>query len=266
MSEDLKRPEQLAPSQQPVASLPGPGEQDQFTPHLAREFFLSVLDYGQEEHKAKGQHLPGADGPAAARGPRHRSAHPHQVLRRDKPSPEELEQQFGVTVRERSVSWLGEPAVRPGRHLAPPGATTNQLAQREWRRVAPRGALPAHRRAARHRGDRGHLEAAGRAAPSGAIPSWAARELEAMPRRCAATTSSPSSRSCSRRSSTGTRCWESGKQAVPDIVERSGRFFTIIAQVAVGHEGERGMQLRKCRRHARVRHAPAHSASEFFHS
>lgn len=239
MSEDLKRPEQPAPSQQPVASLPGPGEQDQFTPQLAREFFLSVLDYGQEEHEAKAgifQELTDLllpEARAIAQPIRTKSSE-HE------PSPEELEQQFGVTVRERSVSWLGEPAVRlagTSRRLEPRTSSPNESGG-ELRRelfLLTDGRLVTVETVATWK-----LQGEQRVGGDSLVGGRELDHAEAL-------------RSYDFVSILkvmletlfdGAELLKNSNRQSPDIVERSGRFFTIIAQVAVAMK-ENADQLRK---------------------
>lgn len=239
MSEDLKRPEQPAPSQQPVASLPGSGEQDPFTPQLAREFFLSVLDYGQEEHEAKAgifQELTDLLLPEARA-----IAQPIRTKTSEyEPSPEELEQQFGVTVRERSVSWLGEPAVRlagTSRRLEPRTSSPSEGGG-ELRRelfLLTTGKLVTVETVATWK-----LQGQERVGGDTLVGGREVDHVEAL-------------RSYDFVSILkvmletlfdGAESLKNRNQQSPDIVERSGRFFTIIAQVAVAMK-ENADQLRK---------------------
>lgn len=239
MSEDLKRPEQPAPSQQPVASLPGPGEQDQFTPQLAREFFLSVLDYGQEEHEAKAGIieelvdllLPEAR--AIAQPIRAKSSG-------DARTPEALEQQFGVTVRERAATWLHEPAVRlasTSRKLEARQASANESGG-ELRRelfLLTDGRLVTVETVAtwfmkdslRVSGDT--LVGAREMDPSEVLRSY---DFVSILKVMLETLFD------------GAAALKERNEQSADIVERSGRFFTIVAQVAVSMK-ENADQLRR---------------------
>src|SRR5687768_18197303 len=122
MSDESKQPqaaaapEQAAPAQPAPQTQPSPvpqaGTDDEaISPEQAKEFFLSVLDYGQEEHDAKAgilEELMDLILPEARA-----IAQPIRA-----PSPEDaaaverLEQQFGVAVREQAAAWLNEPAIR----------------------------------------------------------------------------------------------------------------------------------------------------------
>jgi len=239
MSDDLKRPAQSAPSQETASPMSTLGDQEQFTPQLAREFFLSVLDYGQEEHEAKAgilQELTDLllpEARAIAQPIRAKSSE-------NEPSPEQLEQQFGVTVRERSVSWLKEPAVRlsgTSRRLEPrTGSSTDSGG--ELRRelfLLTDGRLVTVETVAtwqlkdsqRVGGDT--LVGAREVEPSEALRSY---DFVSILKVMLETLFD------------GAEYLKDRNEQSPDIVERSGRFFTIIAQVAVSMK-ENADQLRK---------------------
>jgi len=239
MSEDLKRPEQPAPSQETAPSTPATGEQEQFTPQLAREFFLSVLDYGQEEHEAKAgilQELTDLllpEARAIAQPIRTKSSE-------DAPSPEVLEQQFGVTVRERTVSWLNEPAVR----LA--GSS---------RRLEPRTTSPSESGGELRR--ELFLLTDGRLVTVETVATWQLKDSQRVGGDTLVGAREVDPADALRGYDfvsilkvmletlfDGAEFLKDRNQQSPDIVERSGRFFTIIAQVAVSMK-ENADQLRK---------------------
>lgn len=240
MSEELKRPDETSPSGQAATPVtPMAEEQEQFTPQMAREFFLSVLDYGQEEHAAKAGILEELmdlllpEARAIAQPIRPRSAS-------DARSPEALEQQFGVTVRERAVAWLHEPAVRlagTSRRLEP-RTTSPQESGGELKREL-------------------YLLTDGRLVTVETVATWymkdslrvsgdtlvGAREVD----------SAEALRSYDFVSILkvmletlfdGAQTLKNRNEQSQDIVERSGRFFTIIAQVAVSMK-ESADQLRR---------------------
>lgn len=239
MSEDPKRPEQPAPSPQTDASLPGLGDQEQFTPQLAREFFLSVLDYGQEEHEAKAgilQELADLllpEARAVAQPIRAKSSE-------NEPSPEVLHQQFGVTVRERTVSWLGEPAVRlagSSRRLEPRTGTAGQSGG-ELRREL-------------------FLLTDGRLVTVETVATWQLQDSQRVGGDTLVGAREVDQAEALRSYDfvsilkvmletlfDGAEYLKDRNQQSTDIVERSGRFFTIIAQVAVAMK-ENADQLRK---------------------
>lgn len=239
MSEDLKRPEQPAASQPTASSPSDPGEQDQFTPQMAREFFLSVLDYGQEEHEAKAgifQELTDLLLPEAkAIAQPIRSKSPE-----DEQSPELLEQQFGVTVRERTVSWLREPAVRlagTSRRLEP-RLTSASESGGELRREL-------------------FLLSDGRLVTVETVATWQLKDSQRVGGDTLVGAREVDHAEALRSYDfvsilkvmletlfDGAEYLKDRNQQSPDIVERSGRFFTIIAQVAVAMK-ENADQLRK---------------------
>ncbi|MDY7230296.1 hypothetical protein [Hyalangium rubrum] len=115
MSEESKQPQEAAsqPSAPPPQAAPAqaPSEEEAITPEQAKEFFLSVLDYGQEEADAKAGILEELmdlilpEASAIARPIRAPSPE-------DAKAVEKLEKQFGVAVREQAAAWLNEPAIR----------------------------------------------------------------------------------------------------------------------------------------------------------
>ncbi|HYH95419.1 hypothetical protein [Hyalangium sp.] len=239
MSEELKRPEQSATSQETAPAKPTTAEQEQFTPQLAREFFLSVLDYGQEEHEAKAGILQELmdlllpEAKAIAQPIRSKTAS-------DARSPEALEQQFGVTVREHAVDWLSEPAVR----LA--GLS---------RRLEPRTTSPSESGGELRR--ELFLLTDGRLVTVETVTTWFIKDAQRVGDDtlvgARAVDSAEALRSYDFVSILkvmletlfdGAEFLKERHQQSPDIVERSGRFFTIIAQVAVSMK-ENADQLRK---------------------
>lgn len=240
MSEELKRPDEPAPSQQPAAPVMSFGdEQEQFTPQMAREFFLSVLDYGQEEHAAKASILQELvdlllpEAQAIAQPIRSQSTS-------DARSPEALEQQFGVTVRERAASWLHEPAVRlagSSRRLEPRTASPDESGgelRRELflltdgRLVTVETVGTWHTKdSLRVSGDT--LVGAREVDPAEVLRSY---DFVSILKVMLETLFEGAQFLKERNAQSG------------DIVERSGRFFTIIAQVAVSMK-ESADQLRR---------------------
>jgi hypothetical protein len=240
MSEELKRPGEPAPSEQAAATVTPLGEeQEQFTPQMAREFFLSVLDYGQEEHAAKAGILEELadlllpEARAIAQPIRPRSAS-------DARTPEALEQQFGVTVRERAAAWLHEPGVR----LA--GTT---------RKLEPRAASPQESGGELRR--ELYLLTDGRFVTVETVATWYMRDSLRVSGDTLVGAREVDTGEALRSYDfvsilkvmletlfDGAQTLKNRNEQAPDIVERSGRFFTIIAQVAVSMK-ESADQLRK---------------------
>jgi hypothetical protein len=240
MSEELKRPGEPAPSEQAPALAMAMGEDhEQFTPQMAREFFLSVLDYGQEEHAAKAGILEELadlllpEAQAIAQPIRPQSTP-------DARTPEALEQQFGVTVRERAAAWLHEPAVR----LA---STTRKL---EPRTASPQESGGELRREL-------YLLTDGRLVTVETVATWflkdslkvsgdtlvGAREVD--PGEALRSYDFVSILKVMLETLfDGAQALKNRNEQAKDIVERSGRFFTIIAQVAVSMK-ESADQLRR---------------------
>jgi hypothetical protein len=240
MSEDFKQPGGPAPSG--PATLPGlpMGEdQDQFTPQMAREFFLSVLDYGQEEHAAKAGILEELadllipEAKAIAQPIRPLSAS-------DARTPEAIEQQFGVTVRERAATWLHEPAVR----LA---GTTRKL---EPRITSPEESGGELRREL-------FLLTDGRLVTVETVATWHMKDSQRVSGDTLVGAREVDPGEALRSYDfvsilkvmletlfDGAQTLKSRNEQSKDIVERSGRFFTIIAQVAVSMK-ESADQLRR---------------------
>jgi hypothetical protein len=240
MSEESKQPGGPAPSE--PANLPGMPmgeEQDQFTPQMAREFFLSVLDYGQEEHAAKAGILeeladlllPEAQAIAQPIRPSTAS---------DTRTPEALEQQFGVTVRERAATWLQEPAVR----LA---GTTRKL---ESRTTPPEESGGELRREL-------FLLTGGRFVTVETVTTWQMKDSQRVSEDTLVGAREVDPGEALRSYDfvsilkvmletlfDGAQELKSRNEQSSDIVERSGRFFTIIAQVAVSMK-ESADQLRR---------------------
>jgi hypothetical protein len=240
MSEESKRPGEPAPPEQAAAPVtPMAEEQEQFTPQMAREFFLSVLDYGQEEHAAKAgilQELADLllpEARAIAQPIRSRSVS-------DARSPEAIEQQFGVTVRERAAAWLHEPAVRlagTSRKLEPRAASPQESGGELKRELylLTDGRLVTVETVAtwymkdslRVSGDT--LVGAREVDPAEALRSY---DFVSILKEMLETLFN------------GAQALKSRNEQARDIVERSGRFFTIIAQVAVSMK-ESADQLRR---------------------
>jgi hypothetical protein len=240
MSEELKRPGEPAPAEQASApAIPMSEEFDQLTPQMAREFFLSVLDYGQEEHAAKAGILEELvdlllpEAQAIAQPIRPQSTE-------DARTPEALEQQFGVTVRERAATWLHEPAVRL--------ASTS-------RKLEPRAASPQESGGELRR--ELYLLTDGRLVTVETVGTWflkdslkvsgdtlvGAREVdpgEALRSYDFVTILKVMLETLFD----GAQALKNRNEQAKDIVERSGRFFTIIAQVAVSMK-ESADQLRR---------------------
>jgi hypothetical protein len=240
MSDESKQPQAAAPPEQVALPQPAPQTQpapppqagtddEAISPEQAKEFFLSVLDYGQEEHDAKAgilEELMDLILPEARA-----IAQPIRA-----PSPEDakavekLEQQFGVAVREQAAAWLHEPAIR----LA--GAS---------RLLEPRKSAPTESGGVLRR--ELFMLTDGRLVTVETVNTWymegarrftgdtlvGAREVSAAEvlrlfdfvsvLKALLETLFDGAGVLKRR----------GEQALA-IVERSGRFFTIIAQVAVG--------------------------------
>ncbi|HEX8700220.1 MAG TPA: hypothetical protein VF815_15345 [Myxococcaceae bacterium] len=234
MSDESKQPQAAAPPEQAAPAQPAPPPQagtdeEAISPEQAKEFFLSVLDYGQEEHDAKAgilEELMDLILPEARA-----IAQPIRA-----PSPEDakavekLEQQFGVAVREQAAAWLNEPAIRL--------AGASRLL--EPRKTAPTEGGGVLRREL-------FMLTDGRLVTVETVNTWTmegsrrvtgdtlvgAREVSAaevlrlfdfvVVLKALLETLFDGAGMLKRR----------GEQALA-IVERSGRFFTIIAQVAVG--------------------------------
>jgi hypothetical protein len=240
MSDESKQPSEAAPPEQaappqPVsaatqAPVPQAGtDEEAISPEQAKEFFLAVLDYGQEEHDAKAgilEELMDLILPEARA-----IAQPIRA-----PSPEDakaverLEQQFGVAVREQAASWLNEPAIR----LA--GAS---------RLLEPRKSAPTESGGVLRR--ELFMLCDGRLVTLETVNTWymedarrvtgdtlvGAREVSAAEvlRLFDFVTVLKALLECLFDGAAALK--QKGEQAMA-IVERSGRFFTIIAQVAVG--------------------------------
>ncbi|MFL5345137.1 MAG: hypothetical protein ACJ8AT_10095 [Hyalangium sp.] len=239
MSEEPKRSEETAPSQAPAHSVAPLEDAEQFTPQMARDFFLSVLDYGREEHEAKAGIieelvdllLPEAAAIAQPIRPKNTE---------DARAPEALEQQFGVTVRERAATWLQEPAVRLAwmtRKLEPRQSSPDQSGG-ELRREL-------------------FMLTDGRLVTVETVGTWylkdslrvsgdtlvGAREVD--PEEVLRNYDFVSILKVMLETLfDGAAALKLRDKQSPDIVERSGRFFTIIAQVAVSMK-ENADQLRK---------------------
>ncbi|WP_224369165.1 hypothetical protein [Hyalangium versicolor] len=243
MSEESKPSEETAPPQERTATsipgMPSPDEFEQFTPELARDFFLSVLDYGQEEHEAKAgiiQELVDLllpEAKAIAQPIRSRTTG-------DAKPPEALEQQFGVTVRERAATWLHEPAVR--------------LAGNS-RRLEPRGSSPAESGGELRR--ELFVLTDGRLVTVETVATWFLKDSlrvsgdtlvgarEVTPSEVLRSFDFVSILKVMLETLfDGAAALKERNEQANDIVERSGRFFTIIAQVAVSMK-ENADQLRK---------------------
>ncbi len=213
--------------------------EEQLTPQMAREFFLSVLDYGQEEHSAKAGILeelsdlllPEAQAIAQPIRPQSTA---------DARSPEAIEQQFGVTVRERAAAWLHEPAVRLAgttRKLEP-RTTSPEESGGELRRdlyLLTDGRLVTVETVATwhlkdsHRVSGDTLVGAREVDPGEALRSY---DFVSILKVMLETLFD------------GAQALKNRNEQPRDIVERSGRFFTIIAQVAVSMK-ESADQLRR---------------------
>ncbi|WP_224247598.1 hypothetical protein [Hyalangium gracile] len=240
MNEEPKRSEESpAPQGATAPAAPAVEEADQFTPQMARDFFLSVLDYGQEEQDAKAGIieelvdllLPEAR--ALAQPIRPKSSG-------DARAPEVLEQQFGVTVRERGVSWIHEPAVRL--------AGTS-------RRLEPRGASPVESGGELRR--ELFMLTDGRLVTVETVGTWYLKDSlrvsgdtlvgarEVAPAEVLRSFDFVSILKVMLETLfDGAAALKERNQQSEDIVERSGRFFTIIAQVAVSMK-ENADQLRR---------------------
>jgi hypothetical protein len=239
MSEELKRPEETAPTQATAPATLPPEESEQFTPQMARDFFLSVLDYGQEEHEAKAgiiEELVDLLLPEAAA-----IAQPIRTKNAgDARSPEALEQQFGVTVRERAADWLHEPAVRL--------ATTS-------RKLEPRTSSPTESGGELRR--ELFMLTDGRLVTVETVGTWFLKDSLRVSgdTLVGAREVNPSEvlrnydfvtilKVMLETLFDGASALKEQDKQTPDIVERSGRFFTIIAQVAVSMK-ENADQLRR---------------------
>lgn len=240
MSEDSKQPG--SPARSESATLPGlptGEEQEQFTPQMAREFFLSVLDYGQEEQAAKAGILEELadlllpEAQAIAQPIRSPSASEART-------PEALEQQFGVTVRERAAAWLHEPAVR----LA---GTTRKL---EPRTASPEESGGDLRREL-------FLLTDGRLVTVETVATWHLKDSQRVSEDTLVGAREVDPAEALRSYDfvsilktmletlfDGAQALKNRNEQPRDIVERSGRFFTIIAQVAVSMK-ESADQLRR---------------------
>jgi hypothetical protein len=213
--------------------------EEQLTPQMAREFFLSVLDYGQEEHAAKAGILeeladllmPEAQAVAQPIRPSNAS---------DARTPEALEQQFGVTVRERAVTWLHEPAVRLT------GST---------RKLEPRTASPEESGGELRR--ELFLLTDGRFVTVETVATWHLKDSQRVSEDTLVGAREVDPGEALRSYDfvsilkvmletlfDGAQILKSRNEQSQDIVERSGRFFTIIAQVAVSMK-ESADQLRR---------------------
>jgi hypothetical protein len=224
-------PEQAAPPQPSSPAQPpkSAAEEEAITPEQAKEFFLTVLDYGQEEHDAKAgilEELMDLILPEARA-----IAQPIRA-----PSPEDakavekLEQQFGVAVREQAAAWLNEPAIR----LA---GASRLLEPRKGTSIESGGVL---RRELFMLGD-------GRLVTVETVNTWymegprrvsgdtlvGAREVTAAEVLRLFDFVSVLKALLETLFDGAGALKQRGEQALA-IVERSGRFFTIIAQVAVG--------------------------------
>lgn len=239
MSEEQKRPEETAPTQATAPVAPPSEEGEQFTPQMARDFFLSVLDYGQEEHEAKAgiiEELVDLLLPEAAA-----IAQPIRAKNAgDARPPEALEQQFGVTVRERAADWLHEPAVR----LA---TMTRKL---EARTASPTESGGELRREL-------FMLTDGRLVTVETVGTWVLKDSLRVSGDTLVGAREVNPAEVLRNYDfvtilkvmldtlfDGAAALKQQDKQSPDIVERSGRFFTIIAQVAVSMK-ENADQLRR---------------------
>jgi hypothetical protein len=228
---DQAAPPQPISSEQPPAAAKPASEEEAITPEAAKEFFLSVLDYGQEEHDAKAgilEELMDLILPEARA-----IAQPIRA-----PSPEDakavekLEQQFGVAVREQAAAWLNEPAIR----LA--GAS---------RLLEPRKSAPTTTESGGVLRRELFMLCDGRLVTVETVNTWymegtrrvsgdtlvGAREVSAAEVLRLFDFVSVLKALLETLFDGAGALKQRGEQALA-IVERSGRFFTIIAQVAVG--------------------------------
>jgi hypothetical protein len=236
MSDESKQP-QVAPepaappvSLEPQAARPQAGtDEEAITPEQAKEFFLSVLDYGQEEHDAKAGILEELmdlilpEARAIAQPIRAPSAEDAQAVQK-------LEQQFGVAVREQAAAWLHEPAIRlagASRLLEPRTGTATESGGVLRREL--------------------FMLSEGRLVTVETVNTWfmegtrrvtgdtlvGAREVSAAEVLRLFDFVSVLKALLESLFDGASALKQKGEQA-PGIVERSGRFFTIIAQVAVG--------------------------------
>jgi hypothetical protein len=239
MSEELKRTEPPPPPEEATVEQPPPSDQEQFTPQMARDFFMSVLDYGREEHEAKAGIieelvdliLPEAKAIAQPIRPKTGG---------DARAAEVLEQQFDVTVRERAASWLHEPAVR----LA--GAT---------RKLEPRSASP-NESGGELRRELFMLND-GRLVTVETVGTWYLKDSLRVSGETLVGAREVTPAEVLRQFDfvsilkallstlfDGAAVLKQQGQQSEEIVERSGRFFTILAQVAVSMK-ENADQLRR---------------------
>ena len=239
MSEELKHSEQPAPAPEAGPAAPPPEESEQLTPQMARDFFLSVLDYGQEEHEAKAGILQELvdllipEAKAVAQPIRPKSSG-------DARSPEALEQQFGVTVRERVATWLHEPAVRlagMSRRLEPRGTSPIESGgelRRELFMLTDGKLVTVETVGTWHMKDMLRVSGDTLVGARQVDPAEVLRQFDFV----------SILKVMLETLFDGAATLKQQEQQPGDIVERSGRFFTIIAQVAVSMK-ENADNLRK---------------------
>jgi hypothetical protein len=239
MSDEQKPSDPAAPSPETSPTPLPPEPQEPFSPKHTREFFLSVLNYGQEEHDAKAGILEELidlilpEAQAIAQPIRLKSAE-------DQQTPEALEQQFGVSVRERAAEWLHEPAIRLAagtRKLEPRGgspAKSGGELRRELFMLTDGRLVIVETVGTWHL--EGTLQVSGDTLVGAreVTPSEVLRAFDFVSML----------KALLETLFDGVSTMKDRGQHSPDIVERSGRFFTIIAQVAVGMK-ENADQLRR---------------------
>ncbi|MDC0712324.1 hypothetical protein POL68_27930 [Stigmatella sp. ncwal1] len=221
-------PEETSSPEAPAASAPAE-DTEQLTADQARDYLLSVLDYGQEEIDAKAgiiEELVDLVLPEMKV-----VAQPIRPPEEDPKEAEALEQRFnGVAVRERDAAWIKQPGLRLD-------STTRPLVPR-W--SAPDKVGGVLRREL-------FLLTDGRLVTVETVTPWetdggrhAARDIlvgarEVTPAEVLRTFDFVSTlKSLLRGLFDGAAILMERNERPADLVERSGRFFTIIAQVAVG--------------------------------
>lgn len=229
MSDEPKQPREEAPSQEAAPAQQPPEEHEQFTVDQVRDFLLSVLDYGQEELEAKAgiiEELVDLVLPEARV-----VAEPIRPPVEDLKEAEALEQRFnGVAVRERDAVWLKQPGLRLD-------STSRPLVSR-WSSPDKLGGVLKREL---------FLLMDGRLVTVETVTPWetqggkaAERDIlvgarEVTPAEVLRTFDFVATlKSLLRGLFEGAAILRDRNERNPEIVERSGRFFTIIAQVAVG--------------------------------
>ncbi len=229
MSDESKPLQAAEAPPQPASAQPPTEPEENISPEEAKEFFLSVLDYGQEEHDAKAgileelMDLVLPEARAIAQPIRPPTAE-------DAKAVENLEKQFGVAVREQAAAWLNEPAIR----LA---GASRMLEPRSGSRTESGGVLRRElfmltdgRLVTVETVGTWHMEGSRRVSGDTLV---GAREVTAAEVLRLFDFVVVLKALLETLFDGASFLKQKGEQALA-IVERSGRFFTIIAQVAVG--------------------------------